>query len=354
MSIRNIDEVIEQAREVLKAENSDLATFPNYGNLYAIFRSIGALLIEQDAKLENTTRDLFLSTATGDALNNKAAEFSVVRREGTPASGSVLVSGPRTVIPSGTILTDPTTGIQLRVIDRVNTASAARTSLGVSSIDQGPAANLLAGTILKSTLYPAHQFVVAQTYNPLTNSYEGGLNGGTTRQTDIEVREAIRNRISTLGQSTSRAMEISALNIQGVSRVFVSDADPVVGFVTVYINSRSQSVQRHVKATLNRIKPVGISVKVKSFDVITVDVIASIKIRSSGNADAITNSVTSSISTYFTNLSPGESITTEGVSSAIYQVQEVTNVQLLEPTDSLSLEPNQVISLGNINLNLIL
>lgn len=354
MTIRNIEEIISIAKLSLADDNSDLANFPNYGNLYAIYRSIAALLIEQDTKLESTSKDLFLTTATGDALNNKAAEFSVIRQSGSPAIGSVLVSGPRTVIPTGTVLTDPATRIQVRTSERLTTLGSSRLAVSVRSIDEGIIANLPAGTPLRSTLFPNHQFIVGSTYNSFTSKYEGGLAGGAPGESDVQLKSRIRDTINSLGQSTVLAFQTRSLGIAGVDRVFVSDGDPVAGFVTVYVDNRSQSVQRHLKAALRNIKPIGVSVRVKSFDVITVDVSGVIRITSSANIEGIHPQIQASVREYFNNLSPGESVTQQGIAGAVYSSPEITNVEITEPVSSFELSANQLLSLGEINFDYII
>lgn len=349
MTIRTIDQIIDRARSVLEAENSELATFPEFGNLYAIYRSIAALVAEQDSKIDVLDDSLFLSTATGDALEQKAAEFGVSRRLGETAKGDVIVVGANTIIPINTILTNPNTNFQYRTLARV-TSRSNRVAVSVESLQRSEDANLPAGTILRSSLFPAVQFTVGSVYNPILNIYEGNITGGATRESDILLRARTENNIRSIATGNRLAIREAAIDAGGISRVSVSENEPSLGFVTVYVDTRNQDVIRNLKITLDDVKPIGTSIIIKSYQVINIDVVLSITVRSTEDTTNLIQNIQSLLDSYITGLDTGEVLTKESIAGVVFQNSRVTNVEVVSPTTRTELGSNQLFALRDLQV----
>ena len=349
MTIRTIEQIIDRARSVLEAENSELATFPEFGNLYAIYRSMAALVAEQDSKIDTLDDSLFLSTATGDSLEQKAAEFGVSRLLGEPARGDVVVIGRNNIIPINTILTNPNTNFQYRTLARV-TSRSNRAVVSVESLQKTDEANLAAGTVLRSSLFPAVQFTVGSTFNPVLNIYEGNITGGAIRESDSLLKARTENTIRSIATGNRVALRDAAINTGGVSRASVAENVPSIGFVTVYVDTRNQDIIRNLKIRLDDVKPIGTSIIIRSYQLISVDVILSITVTSTEDSTALIQQIQSSLASYINNLSTGESLTRETIAGTVLQIDRITNVEVVAPTTSSELANDQLFVLRDVQI----
>lgn len=349
MPIRTVEEIIEQMRSTLVQEGSELATFPTYGNLYAIYRSVASVVAEQDSKIEVIDESMFLSTATGKALDQKAAEFNVTRLPGEPSVGTVIIVGENASVPINTILTDPSTNLQFRTTTRA-VVRGNRTTASVEALRRTNAANLQAGTTLRSSLFPAVQFTVGSSFNVLLNQYEGSLIGGSSRETDEQLRSRVKAVISSSTRGTVGSLEIAALSTPGISQITISENDPSLGFVTVYTNNRNQDVMRNLKIRLDEVKPLGTGIIVKAFETINIDIIVSITLRSSEDIQTLTQDLQSELSSYVETIKTGDSITRDGIAATILQNNRVTNVEVISPSTNVELTANTLFALRDVQL----
>ena len=139
---KTIDEILDNIRTVLKEENSELANFPEYGNLYIIFRSLASVISEQDSELDSMYDSLFINTSNDKNLDQRAKEYGLERQKGTKAYGSVIVENSlpisgnfNTKIKRGTILLNPFTNKQYMVLKDVSLVGL-RTLLEVESLEE--------------------------------------------------------------------------------------------------------------------------------------------------------------------------------------------------------------------------
>ncbi len=347
MTIRTIDEIIERARSVLQSENSELAAFPPYGNLYAIFRAIGTLVAEQDTKLNIIDDSLFLNTATGTALEQKAAEFGVSRLSGTSAVGDVIVIGDNTTIPINTVLTDPTTNFQYRTLSRVISRSN-RAVVNVESLQRTVSANVEAGIILRSSLFPAAQFIVGSTYNPISDLYEGNISGGSERESDTELRSRTESVIRSIATGNRISIRETAINTSGISRVTVADNTPSLGFFTVYVDTRNQDIIRNLQINIDNVKPIGTAVLIRSFTIVDIDIIVNVTVRSTEDTNELIEELENSLAVYVDDLTIGSVLTKEGIAGTLLRNSRVINVEVISPTSSETVRDNQLFSLRNV------
>ena len=349
MTIRTVEEIIDQMRASLVDDNSELADFPEYGNLYAIYRSVALAIKEQDTKIDTVSSNLFLNTATGDALDAKAREFNISRRLGTPSSGGIIVLGNVQSIPTNTILTDNQTGLQYSVIERVLVTS--QRSIGsISCTEFTPLGNLEAGRELFSSVFPSVRFIIGTSFDPFFSSYRGDLVGGSFRETDAELRSRIINTLSSLSSSTVQALQLSALNINGISRVNVVENNPGLGYITVYINNSQRSIINRVRQTLNSIKPIGVALEVKSFNTVPVNINLTVTSFNNTSTTSLNNQISSVLQSYFTSLTQNVTLTKEAIAATVLNVPGVVNVAVTDPTSNITIRSNEILTLNNIRI----
>jgi uncharacterized phage protein gp47/JayE len=349
MTIRTVEEIIDQMRASLVDDNSELANFPEYGNLYAIYRSVAAAIVEQDVKIDTVSSNLFLNSATGEALDAKGREFNIIRREGFPSTGGIIVLGSITSIPAGTILTDNQTGLQFTVISRI--ALTADRGVGtIECVEFTGLGNIEAGRELFSSLFPNIKFIIGTSYDPFLSVYRGGLIGGSERETDNQLKERIVTTLSTLSTSTVNALKLAALNINGVSKVNIVENDPGLGYITVYVNNSQKSILNQVKTILNNVKPVGVALQIKSFSIVSVDIDLTITSYNTTNTVNLNNQISSAIQTLFNNLNSGAVLSKEVIAGTVINIPNVINVAITNPTSNIEILSNEILTLNNLNI----
>jgi len=349
MTIRTVEEIISQFRTSLEQDNSDLASFENFGNLYIIFRAVALAVQEQDVKLDILQDNLFLNTATGDALDRKALEFNITRQAGTPASGGIVIVGNAVSLPADLILNDAISGLQFRLLNRVQIVSS-RSVGTVECVENTILGNLVAGTRLSSSLYPNHQFIVGNRFDVISNSYIGNLIGGSYREEDDELRERVTNTLQTLSLSTIDAISTAAININGVSKVSVKENSPALGYITVYVNTNDRTTIKQVENSLNLIKPVGTALQVTSFTPVSVDIELVITTFNRTQVRSLTRQIQNAVQQYITDISLNSRLTKEGLAAAIYQLAPVSNVEVVNPVTSITISDEELLNLGTINI----
>ena len=352
MTIRTVEEIINQLRQELANEDSELATFPQYGNLYSIYRSIANLVVEQDVKLQELDNVLFIDSSTGNYLDRKARDFNLTRKRGAKASGSVIAIGTRAVIPENTILTHASTNTQFQVLERAN-LNRNRVSISVESLTNTPIANLPAGTQLSSSVLPGVQFVVGNKFNPLTNTYEGDLRGGEFLESDGDFKIRISNLVSGFSTSTISSLQNAALTTKGVKKVSVIENQPSIGYITVYVDNPNQDVYRRLQNVLDRVKPVGTLVIIKSFDVLPVDFNIIVSTNRTGNLDNLRTSIRNSLNSYLNRLTPLQFITKESIAGNLLSINSIYNVEVIGPGANLQIRAKELPSLNNLTIKFI-
>lgn len=349
---RSVENILDQMRANLESSNSELATFPNFGNLYSIFRAVGATIIEQDVALNTLNSNLFLTTATGASLDLKAEEFNIQRKLGTPSAGGIVCLGDSFNIPLNTILTDSKTGLQFNITDRVIVGN----SKGVGSIkctEFTPLGNLKPGTELVSSVFSNIKFIVGTSYDPFTSSYKGGLVGGSVKEDDDQLKSRILSTLKSLSLSTIEAIELAALNINGITKVVVVENEPSLGYVTVYINNSQANTIKLVEQELNLVKPIGVALQVKTFINILIDINISISTISNSNTSLLNNAIIDSVQSYINSLNSGDTITRESLAGSILRLGSINNVNILTPASNIFIKANEIPSLNNINISYI-
>jgi len=349
MTIRTVDEIVSQFRDSLEQDNSELATFEQFGALYTIFRAVALSIQEQDVKLDILQDNLFLNTATGNALDKKALEFNITRLNGSPASGGIIVIGAAVSLPADLIISDPISGLQFRLLNRVQIISN-RAVGTVECVENTPVGNLVAGTRLSSSLYPNHQFIVGNRFDVVSNNYIGNLIGGRYREEDDELRERVITTLQTLALSTTRALEQGALNINGVSKVSVKENSPALGFITVYVNTNDRTTIKQVENALNLTKPVGTALQVTSFTSVSVDVELVVTTFNRTQVRNLTRQIQDAVQQYITDISLNSTLTREGLAASVYQLGPVANVEVVSPVANITISDEELLNLGTINI----
>lgn len=193
-----------------------------------LFEAFSSVLSNQSLTADQLRIDSYLATATGDALDNKAADYLVTRKAAVAATGTIRVSRPTTgstlFIPGGwaQLTTKPAPGAASVAIVTTADASLATTDtfvdIPVQAVVGGVAGNLGAGVV-----------VVPQTALTGVQS-DGGIvvqiamTGGVDAETDDQLRVRVPVEVAGRVNGTAAALQAAALSISGVTSANVLKA----------------------------------------------------------------------------------------------------------------------------------
>lgn len=351
---RSIDEIIEELREVLKEQGSSLANFPNYGNLYSIFRSIASVVSSQNTEIDLLQQSLFLTTSTSVNLDKKALEYGLTRNQGQKATGTIIVEASledrRTrniIIPRNTILLNPSTNKQYQTLERV-LIEKERTNILVESIEANISSNVEGGTKLISNFYKNLDFTVGESYNFITNEYEGDITGGTDKETDSELRTRILN-VSKLKQpSSTAALEAITNQEPGINKVLIEENVPALGYINVYVDNSNFTKISNLREKLQVLKPPGTILQVYSFTKRSINITVNVKFRSNDNITNKINSLKSALTSFVAE--SDNIISREAIAATILNNSSVTNVEVLSPVANTSISKKEQFVIGVINI----
>lgn len=347
---RSIFEIIESFREGLKSTGSVFAEFSNYSNIYSLYKSIAGVIVSQEAELNKVKNSYFIKTAKGRDLDNKAEDFNIKRKIGSPSTGSILVKGG--TLRVGTILTSPAIKTQFEVVGDsiVNTGSNLLENIQtIKSLSNTSLANLEAGTRLYSAFYPNTVIVVGRYKNPTTQKVEGSLKNGYDTESDDNLRNRILSYLSTRAKSTKEALTNTCLGVESVSRVFIKEHVPVTGYITVYIDSQSIETVRRVKEVVERDKAAGVCALVKSIQSLKVDIVLEVT-TNTDKPERLIEEIKIVVNRYVQGLDIGETLTREGIAGVVINQGEVSNCRVLNPIGAIRTKPEQIIEVESIKV----
>ena len=354
---KSIDTTLNEFRTVLAEQGSDLANFPDYGNLYIIFRSIASVISQQDTEIDILKNSLFLNTTSDANLDKRAAEYNLQRNQGTKATGTVLIesnsefrSKGSKAFPKDTILLNPITNKQYKTTERV-IINSGRVAVAVESIDTSIDSNIEAGTALTNTYYKNLNFIVGDFYNNLDAVYEGDIYGGSNKESDYSLRNRILN-LSKLRQPSSLAsLEITAKNVEGVNTVIVEENVPSLGYINVYIDNNNYNIIKKVESTLEKLKPLGTILTVKQFSRIPLNINVNVEISNRFDLSNKDNLIRGAIVNFINGLN--NEFTKESLAATILNIPSISNVKIIAPIENLTIKSKERFTVGSINIQII-
>ena len=332
--MRSVEEILSRIRNLLV--DTPLAGFKPYSNLYVLFRAFAGVVVELEQKLEDLKVIKSENNATGTDLDRIASEYGLYRIQGSTATGSVLMktSTPQTVV-AGTIFQSKN-GTQLRTLSNLVFTNTGEVAVNLESVE-AKYISIEAGATLTSNVYPGITCVVGvfrdSSGNPLI-----GIFDGTNQETDSELRARIK-LLKVSWNSKELKLQNKLLNVDGVSRVYISNSNPVPGALTVYINSKNERVLSAVRLLIEDFKEPGILVIVKSIDYYYVEI----------DAQVTVNNLKAALQRYIESLGLVETLEPNTLTSIILGQSGVRNAVLGLPTQTINIT-NKLFKVSNINL----
>lgn len=222
---RTTDDYMLEAISRVQEAGSKITDFNIGSGTRSLYEGFAAALSEHSAVAEQLRQDSYLATATGDALDRKAADNQVLRKPAAQATGSVQITrqatGQGLTIPAGwgNLLTIPAPGqsplAYITTQDAVFPIGTATVTVTGVAVDGGVASNI-------SQAPTALVDVVA--INPIAGvATQGGykLLGAWIGGVDIETDDELRVRVPIEVQGRVRGQQMSflagALSVVGVT-----------------------------------------------------------------------------------------------------------------------------------------
>lgn len=172
----------------------------------------------QEWRLE---RGFYIETATGDALDKKAADFGLSRKSAVASIGSVDITvSAATTIPAGSLFAAAATTtrdeVQFETLAALTPGAAGTYSVAVRCTETGVVGNLAAGQIT----------VIV---NPIANvtgvTNPGATTLGAAQEDDDSFRARLRRTIDGLSRGTVPSIRAAALDFQPQSITLATSMD---------------------------------------------------------------------------------------------------------------------------------
>lgn len=316
---------IEISREIaanLSRLDSPITDFSAQSVAGTLVRSVGMQLSDLELLLSETIDRSIPNLASGLDLDDLVAQFGLVRKVGTPATGFVLITVDDSTftINPGFILTQSSTGLQFIV----NTTSAIQVSAStevpvpVVSLQTGDPSNLTEGTLLLST------------DNSLTNIFNlravvgqerkfdgkacGNLSGGSSTETDGTLRNRLYNMFNLRNPGSVVAIRQKLLEQSSVADAWVETIAP--GIVKILVRGKSVltvSQLDELKALITPQVPIGIVIGLSAVNPYFIDIDLAITLRFTQDLSSADLQIRDIISTYVNSLSLGAAFVPEAL-----------------------------------------
>lgn len=357
LEIRDKDEMIENVIEFLE-DNLSFDIDTSIGE--PIRTIIEAIMLELDYQywqLEQSYNSAFIDSAIGDELSELIKILGIEREPAIASVGRVKFyretpAQQNYQIPMGTIVeTMPDSNgftIQFETLEDITLLQDSDHAYAdVRCLEPGEVGNVPIGKIIVINTPP--------------NGIEEVINdepivGGREEEEDEALRERAKNLLNTVGLGTVDAIRSALNSISGVRSASVVDMargiNTVDALVLGDITPLPQSKIDEIKDVMNSVKPAGVDVLIKEPDLVSVDVKANITMRGNSRLSSIINPIIEAIEDYVNNLDIGSPLILNQLKKEILIVDDsILDIDISEPLNNITISSNEVIRVGNININ---
>ncbi len=285
------------------------------------------------SQAEYIKKQMFVTTASGEALDQYAAQTGITRKKGDKAKGRIMF---KLDVPLEYDLTLPK-GILCTTSDGtlnyITTESA--------EIERGSSYALVACEAENS----GRQYnVSSESVKTIVTYFSVGIaisnsvkfTGGTNDESDEELRKRIMEYMSNKPNGVNKAYYIAlAESVEGVHSASLAATD--IGMIYMNIAGKGKNVSDEVlaqtKAYVNENKTLGVSVSIHHAELVEVSLNVKISVKNGFDAEQVINHVQEAIESYFENISVGTSITGAKIGNVIFSVEGVENYSLTDFVD---------------------
>ena len=288
----------------------------------------------------------FIEDTFDEYLDMRVGEFGVYRKEGTKATGSVIVEGSdgATIINGSKIKSGDLYYVALNDVELPG-----ENILYVEALDVGYKYNLLADT----------EFELVEKDSSITRLYntEDFVNG-VDIETDLELRERFLKVVRNPSTSGNKYhYEEWALETPGVGRAIVYPLWNGNGTVKVMLIGNdnkpvSEDVLSNVKLHIEENMPIGCQLTVSTPTILNISIRASIELDEGYTVDDIKEEFELRLGEYIKGVT-SELVYSKvyGILSGIVGVNDISSLTLNEGNSNISIADDKLVSLSDIILS---
>ncbi|MEF2968366.1 baseplate J/gp47 family protein [Paenibacillus sp. M1] len=358
------DELKNDLQEELQEEGFAITNYSSGGIFYTLMMIAIQIRIDLVNLLRTVLNNVFVSHATGDWLELKAADFSKKRKQPVKTQGYITLlrteAGEAIRIAKGDIFkTEPDLlGEELRFLALENStvpADALSYRVLVEAESEGSGYNVPAGQIKRSLTHYAG-------IDEITNESGWITQEGSDLEEIESLRERTLNSWAELSTQPIAAKYKSVCEaIPGVLFVRVDDLHPrgqgtIDIIVTGTAGTPSDGLLAQVQAAADAIKGPDDNVLAKPSDTVPQDIAVTIWIPADASDEGIETKATA-ILTELLRIRKDRSLNELNHADIIYAIRKdisiSKNVKVTEPPQDVVLDNNKVIVLGSVTISIV-
>lgn len=315
--------------------------------MYALAAQVYGLYVQA----EWVVRQAFPQTAQGEYLDQHAQLRGLTRKPAVQAEGVVRFTPgeasnlPRS-IPKGTVCM--TAGMVRFETTRVGTleAGALFADVPVRALEPGTAGNVSADTILVMAVAP---FGIASCSNPQ------GCSGGADEEEDESLRERVLDSFRRLPNGANAAFyQQGALSFDQVAAATVISRPRGIGTVDVIPATLAGMPGEELLAELEKYfqerREIAVDVQVRAPEPMTVDLDIQVEAKEGWEKRQVLDGVEAAIRDWFNGRLLGRDILRAQLGHLIFGCDGVVNYKIKAPAADLTVEPDQLPRLGELNV----
>ena len=282
---REQTEILAELQEASKVDASKIeGTFEN-----DVLSSNSIEFTKAEVELEQLYKASFANTSWGDYLTARAAEFGVIRKAATAATGILTISGTGTV-PAGSIFA--TAGGSQYEVDAEVTVSVSGT-VAATCMVAGEAGNAGAGTV---TIIPMSIPGIIAVNNV------SAMTGGYAEETDEELLARYLLKVRTPATSGNKnhyyewAMSVAGVGACRILPLWNGNGTVKVLIVDENMKTAPASIVTACASYIETVRPIGATVTVTSPTPIYIDV--TVNIAGTCDTDALVTALNNYLKQY--------------------------------------------------------
>lgn len=351
IEIRDYDTMVDAV--LTRIVNSNVGiTNTNVGSV--IRTLVEAIVVENDIEyyqIQQVYNALGIDDAQGDDLDRLVSILGVVRKPASKCPGSITFG--RSTASASDIAIEYS-----QIISTKPDINGNVTEFIVSDSN----AKLLAGNLTVTVNVEAVEagivYIPSNTLTIMNTPIIGieyvnndnAISGGSDVESDDNLRERAKTRLSSLGKGTNSAIRSALLEISGVTDVMMIDMSRGVGtsdaVVVTSVIPPSTELSNIISATISSVKPSGIDVDIIYPTIVTVPVTVT---TTGGNRDTIGNAILS----YFSTLGIANTFIINQMERTVLTALDDTSIDITTtlPANNINVTGTQIIRNGTITIN---
>ena len=252
VTIRKADEITRDAIATFLANQSEITDVlpgtPEHDLIERIFAAGSESLY---FAVVSAMDDFYIRTASGDALDKRAADYGLTRIAKSAATGTVRFTGTAgSSVPALTKVQVPATDESAAIVFSTDLAV---TIPALGTTVDAPVTAEVAGASGNTSANTVTEFLAGlpSGISAVTNPQR--INSGTDRESDDSLRQAIFDFYTSLTRGTVFSIEFDARRVPGVLRSHFLENTPTAGQGVLYLDVGSASASEEVFAAVSAV-----------------------------------------------------------------------------------------------------